>query len=299
MSSSTHITHTPNAPAPVSKVSEIMEVSRLECMGRLAAGVAHEINTPLQYVGDSLSYMEVSFEKLQRELVSLLDWVEHWAEHHLLALPAADLPQIRRLSAAIPEAITDAQIGAKAVTTIVKALRQFSHPGSDQRMGVDLNQLVHTAVAIAKHEYKRVAEIRLILQPELPLLELHSAAITQSLLNLLVNSAQAIAGQVGESGLLGQIEIRTELVAGGVQLEIRDSGGGIPEAYVDRIFEPFFTTKPPGQGTGQGLAFVWDTIVRQHGGRVDVDSLTDVGTSIRLYFPVAASTDGVPRETNG
>jgi signal transduction histidine kinase len=153
----------------------------------------------------------------------------------------------------------------------------------------DLNRALRNTLTIAHSEYKAVADVETELG-ELPQVVCHLADVNQVFLNLLVNSAHAIAEVVGNSGARGRIRIRTARDGDGVRIEIEDSGSGIPEEIRDRIFDPFFTTKGVGQGSGQGLAIARSIVVEKHGGALTFESTVGKGTTFRILLPV----DGAP-----
>jgi len=269
---------------------ELRHAQRLESIGQLAAGVAHEINTPIQFIGDSARFIGDAFEDLTGLVV----------EYRKLKPLAQGAPPGPKLVATIdkleeeidiefvedeaPKAIARTLDGIERVSSIVRALKQFAHPGDDDLAPTDLNQLIETTLTVAKNEYKYVAEIDLELG-HIPDVLCSRGDLGQVLINLVVNAAHAIGDVVAESGGLGRITIRSQEEADGVLVDIADTGGGIPEEIRDRVFEPFFTTKEPGQGTGQGLALAHNIVVSKHGGRLDFDVEPGSGTTFHLWLP--------------
>jgi signal transduction histidine kinase len=173
------------------------------------------------------------------------------------------------------------------VAKIVKAIKEFSHPGSAEKKGVDLNKAIETTITVARNEWKYVADLEAQLDPELGLVPCLSSELNQVVLNLIVNAAHAIADRLGEnSGGKGKITIITRRNTPWAEIDIQDSGQGIPPEIRSRIFEPFFTTKEVGKGTGQGLALAHSVVVNRHQGQIWFDSETGVGTTFHIRIPL-------------
>ncbi|HLO67854.1 MAG TPA: ATP-binding protein [Holophaga sp.] len=262
---------------------QLRQAQKLEAIGQLAAGIAHEINTPTQYVGDNLKFLLDAF----RDLQGALDAWEAQASGALggaearLAREEADLPYLRD---EIPRALEQSLEGIARVTRIVKAMKDFSHPGGETMVEVDLNRSIESTVTVCRHEWKYVADIVLDLDPALPRVLCHPGEINQAVLNLVVNAAHAIAdGSPG--GAKGTITVTTAHRDGWAEIRVRDTGTGIPESVRARIFDPFFTTKEVGRGTGQGLAIVHNVAVERHGGTVAFETEMGRGSEFILRIP--------------
>ena len=269
---------------------QLRQAQKLESMGQLAAGVAHEINTPMQCVFSNVEFLQKSFEKLMQlsdETVALLKRDEViWQQEK------GRLDDLRRecrydfLRQQTPVAIGDAAQASNRVIAIVRAMKAMSHPGSKDKVATDLNELIQNAAMITRSRWKTVAEVEMKLEEKLEAVDLLSAEISQTLINLFVNAADAIASVRGENpSELGQILVSTQTIGDKVELVVSDNGCGIPAEIVERVFDPFFTTKDVGKGTGQGLAITHDVIVSQHDGEIDVDSREGVGTTFRIRLP--------------
>lgn len=273
--------------------AELLNAQKLEAIGGLAAGIAHEINTPIQYVGDNTRFVDESLS----ELLAVANAASHLADAvrdvsevaGLVAAynEAAGQADIEFLSEEVPGAIEESLEGIDHVASIVKALKSFAHPGSAEKLDEDLNEIITTTTAVARNEWKYVADMDLSrLDPALPKVPLLSGPLKQALLNMIVNAAQAIEDTV-DNGDKGTISISTRTEGGSAVIEIADTGCGIPEEVQDRILEPFFTTKDVGRGSGQGLAIAQSIVVDKHGGRLKFDSVLGVGTTFRIEIPLA------------
>lgn len=271
---------------------DLSQAQKLESLGQLAAGVAHEINTPTQFVGDNLRFLSDAFT----DIGTVLD-----RHHTLLTSSKAGLPQqeaiercedearrvdLEYLQEEVPKAIAQSFEGVERITKIVRAMKEFAHPGGDEAAYEDLNKAIQTTVEVSRNEWKYVAEMTMDLTPDLPPVFCQLGPINQVVLNIIVNAAHAIGDVVKGTKQKGRITISTRPVGDRVEIRISDTGGGIPETIREKIFDPFFTTKPVGKGTGQGLAIARSVVVDKHGGRIDVESEVDQGTIFIIYLPV-------------
>ena len=251
---------------------------KLRAMGTLAAGVAHEINTPLQYISDSVHVLMLRMQDLL-QLAHTEDLIVRMAR-------AAQLePQISR-------ALERTVSGIGSVTRIVRAMKEFSYPDKGPRVTADLNQALRTTLTVGRNEYRHLAEIEMDLH-EIPGVWRHIGDLNQAFLNLVVNAAHAIEAAGKGRGTI-KITSRPERYA--VNVTIADTGCGIPDSLRNRIFDPFFTTKPIGKGTGQGLAIV-RAIVDQHFGEILVNSAPGEGTTLTIRLPVDSRTLERPSES--
>lgn len=284
---------------------ELRQAQRLEAIGQLAAGVAHEINTPIQFVGDSARFLGDVFDDLigllacYGDLKAQAEGADRGEASGLAEAVAAveariDEIDLDFLVEEAPRAVARTLEGVSRIATIVKALKQFSHPGGEHMAPTDLNELIETTLVVARNEYKYVADVRTELAT-LPEVTCHRGDVASVLLNLVVNAAHALTDRFGGTDQRGEIVIRSRLddEGTGVVIEVADTGGGIPAAVRDRVFEPFFTTKEVGKGTGQGLAIAHNVVVMKHRGRITFevdDTLAPddprAGTTFRVWLPV-------------
>ncbi|HTI70367.1 MAG TPA: ATP-binding protein [Candidatus Limnocylindria bacterium] len=278
---------------------QLREAQKLEAIGQLAAGIAHEINTPTQFIGDNAHFLKTAFADLGPILkgfrlllerarqgpveAALLDQLE-------ATVRDADLDYLTR---EIPLAIQQSQEGVERVTNIVRAMKEFSHPGSSEKVPIDLNRAIEATQTIARNAWKHIADLELHLDPSLPPVPCFPAELNQVLLNLLVNATHAVEEAI-ESGQTtkGRIVISSALRDRQVEVRVSDNGAGIPDHVRHRIFEPHFTTKPIGKGTGQGLALARTVVHDKHGGTIRFESTVGVGTTFIIELPLSSPKRG-------
>lgn len=277
--------------------ADLLSAQKLEAIGGLAAGIAHEINTPIQYVSDNTRFVEESLSGLldvASAASHLADAVRDVSEVAGLAEAYNDVAgqaDVEFLSEEVPGAIEESLEGIEQVASIVKALKSFAQPGSEDKAEEDLNEIISTTSAVARNEWKYVADLDLSeLDPSLPKVPVISGPLKQVILNMIINAAQSIE-EVVAAGEKGEISISTSVADGHALIRITDTGGGIPESIQDRILEPFFTTKDVGKGSGQGLAIA-QSIVEKHEGNLSFLSTLNEGTTFTIALPLAS--DSVP-----
>jgi signal transduction histidine kinase len=271
--------------------AERRQAQKLEAVGRLASGIAHEINTPVQFVSDSIQFVSDAAKDLF-QLVDTLVAVRRAVEAGEPAESAAaeataaeEVADLAYLTENVPQALRRALEGLDRVTTIVRAMKTFAHPDRKDMAMVDLNLAVESTLIIARNEYKYVADLEMDLG-KLPPVECHAGDVNQAILNVVVNAAHSIADVVRGTGGMGRLTVRTRLEGDNVIISIRDTGTGIPAHVRDRVFEPFFTTKGVGQGTGQGLAIAHKVVTEMHGGGLSFETEVGVGTVFHISLPV-------------
>ena len=274
--------------------TQLLAAQKMEAIGSLAAGIAHEINTPIQFVGDNIRFIQESSEavfSLLDVLAPAIDQIEAMGHHADLVAKyreveeQADVDFIREET---PLAISQSLEGIERVAEIVRAMKEFAHPGSEEKASIDLNRNIETTVSVAKNEWKYVADLVLDLDPSMPLVPALVGPLNQSLLIMIVNAAQAIGDAAGASGPKGSITIATTVQDDSAVITVTDSGPGIPSSIVDRIFDPFFTTKEVGKGSGQGLSIARSVIVDKHGGTLQVQTAGGEGTTFIIRLPLTA-----------
>ena len=248
-------------------------------------------------MGDGIHFLKEAFEGYRRMVshyksaVQALETVGgHQAMVDEIRKTEEDV-DLSYLEANAPSSFESCQDGISRISTIVRAMKEFAHPDQKEKVPANLNQAIRTTLAIAKNEYKYVADVLTELG-DVPAVLCHVGDLNQVFLNLIVNAAHAIGDVVGQSGGKGTIRIKTSREGSLVRIDIADSGAGIPQAIRQRIFEPFFTTKDVGKGTGQGLAIARSIVVTKHGGTLSFDSEIGKGTTFTIRLPVG---DGVKR----
>ena len=261
------------------KVAEqrLAQGEHLESIGRLAAGVAHEINTPIQYLNDSVFFIREAMQDLLAHNAKLAA---------MLPAGAADDENIEDLQRELPPALDRVVDGLGRIAEIVRSMKEFSHVDQREMSRVDLNRAINSTLIIARSEYKYVADVETDFK-EIPQVTCHGGQINQVVLNLVVNAAHAIADKVKGTHDKGVITVRTFVENGFAVVSVGDTGGGIPEAIRKRIFEPFFTTKEVGKGTGQGLSIAHN-VIKSHGGSLDFVTEIGKGTTFNVRLPLAA-----------
>ena len=257
---------------------------RLESIGRLAAGVAHEINTPIQYLNDSVTFIRDGVG----EFLAYIDEL-----HMVTAERPGSSEDVDYMREELPPALTSVVEGLSRITEIVRSMKVFSHADQREMSEVDLNCSINSTLVVARSEYRDVADLETDLA-EIPRVTCHGGQINQVVLNLVVNAAHAIGDVIKKGGARGRIVVRTYVENGRVIISIGDSGGGIPEAIRARIFDPFFTTKEVGRGTGQGLSVSRNVVVKGHGGELDFTTELGQGTTFFVRLPIA----GLPSTSN-
>jgi len=282
-----------HAAPPVADTNAGAEEKKLEMLGALISGITHEINTPMHYLENNLTFMKSSFNDLIRliniykkllEIVrtgaapSAHDWQE------LSEIESESEPEY--LQAELADALKQSLEGIDMVSRLVLALKDFSHPSLHEFTLVDINKCIDTVCTISRHEWKRLADMHFDLARDLPYIYGSRDELHQVLLNLIVNSAHAIGEKIAAGTYRrGNIKISSRAAGDRIAIEIADDGPGIPPENLTKIFEPHFTTKPAGKGTGLGLNLVRKIVEEAHGGQISVDSESQCGVTFRILLP--------------
>jgi signal transduction histidine kinase len=271
--------------------TELRLSQKLEAIGQLAAGIAHEINTPMQYVGDSAHFLMDAFVGILKAFDRMKKLCLELAGEERAGTVAqiCDELDVDYLLDEAPKALDRTLHGVERVTTIVRAMNDFAHPDQREKAPADINRALENALIVSRNAYKYVAEVETTFG-ELPPVLCRIGEVNQVFLNLLVNAAHAIADVVGNQGAIGHIRVETAQDGDWVVIRIADSGTGIAPEIQGRIFDPFFTTKAVGKGTGQGLAIARTIVVDRHGGSLELQSRVGHGSTFTIRLPSA----GVP-----
>ncbi|MFT5719453.1 MAG: PAS domain S-box-containing protein, partial [Oleiphilaceae bacterium] len=266
---------------------KLKHAQKMESIGQLAAGIAHEINTPSQFVGDNLSFISDSTKNLINYHKKL--------EHMIIKLQESELTNqannaklqldIDFLEEEIPQAIEQSVDGVSRITEIVSAMKDFSHPGKDDKQTTDINRAIESTTIVARNEWKYLADMQFDFSGDVLMVNCFPGEINQVILNMIANACYAIKDST-EGKVKGNILITTSEENGNAIIKIKDDGAGIREDIIEKVFDPFFTTKEVGQGTGQGLSLAYNIIVEKHGGKVFVESALGNGTTFTIQVPI-------------
>jgi signal transduction histidine kinase len=272
---------------------QLRQAQKLEAIGQLAAGIAHEINTPTQFVGHNIRFLKDSWDSIA-EFLNFCGTVQ--AECATGPVPPEHLQQFSELHQKcdleyllkhIPDAIDNSLEGVSRVAKIVKGFKEFSHPGSEGKRVINLNQAIETTISVSRHEWKYCADLVTAFDADLPLVPCLVGEFNQVILNLIINSSHAIGSVVEKNGQgKGTITISTRRDGEWARIAVADTGAGIPVEIRSRVFEPFFTTKEVGKGTGQGLALAHAAIVNRHHGQLWFESELGQGTTFFIRLPL-------------
>lgn len=276
--------------------AQFHQSQKMEAIGQLAAGIAHEINTPTQFVGDNTRFLQDAFSdlleacNLYKESINAAKSVTLNSQHIQDIEKRLEELDIAYLEEEVPLAIQQTLKGVDRITHIVQAMKIFAHPGGIEKESVDINKEIEKTITITRNEWKYVAELKTDFDTALPAVPCHRAEFNQVILNLIVNAAHAIAdAKTDNSSEKGTIAISSNRSENRVEIRISDTGAGIPEHIRHRIFDLFFTTKEPGRGTGQGLAIAHSVIVDKHGGTIDIETEENQGTTFVIRLPIDAN----------
>ena len=251
------------------RLRRMQQAQKLESLGQLASGIAHEINTPIQYIHINLQFLRDSWQEIQSFLPG-----------------SGSDPDLDFLLREVPRAMDQFLHGVQRVQEIVRAMRDFSHPASEKKVETDINRAIETTITVATNEWKDVAEIVMDLDPNLPTVLALPGELQQALLNIVINAAQSIAEVISDTKKKGTIRVKTTTTGGSIEIRIGDTGTGIREEHQAKIFELFFTTKDIGKGTGQGLAIAYSVVVQQHNGRIWFETDVGKGTTFVIQLPI-------------
>ncbi len=260
---------------------ELLQAQKIEALGTMAGGIAHELNTPIQFITDNTNFLATAFRDMGEAVGDYRKLVP--AEADAAIAKKCDLEFI---GTEVPQAISQTLEGLSRVAEIVLAIKRFLHPSSTVMEENNLNDIVKTTTVVTKNQWKYVADLDLDLDPNLPTVKSNAGELNQVFLNLIVNAAHAIEDKGAKDGK-GHITIRTRQTAEGVECSVSDTGVGIKGVNRSKIFDLFFTTKAPGRGTGQGLSLVHTIVTQSHKGKIAVDSTPGIGTTFTLTFPLA------------
>ena len=285
--------------------TQLLQSQKLESIGQLASGIAHEINTPIQYVGDNVRFLQ----EIHSDIHKVLDKYQQLLEGNRQKIIPEELIEeietmqeeadIQFVLEEIPKALEQSMQGIDRISKIVRSMRDFAHPGVEEKTTVDINNAIDSTLTVTRNKWKFVADVDTNFASDLPLIGCYPAELNQAILNIIVNAADAVAAVVGENPTeKGKITITTAQHNDKVEIRITDTGHGIPKENRDKIFNPFFTTKEVGKGTGQGLTITHSIIVNKHGGTINFESEQSKGTTFVITLPIERETADVELEVS-
>ncbi|MCB1667864.1 MAG: PAS domain S-box protein [Pseudomonadales bacterium] len=270
---------------------ELLHAQKLESVGQLAAGIAHEINTPAQFISDNLVFLQDSVADVLKLVGDLREEVKASGVQALAESVESKCEEVdlEYLEGEITPALVQSYEGISSIARIIRAMKDYSHPGESIELA-DINKAIDSTVTISRSEWKYFAVLETEFEEGLPMVECVVSDINQVVLNMIVNASHAIVERYDDpDNLEGRIGIKTKSLEDKIAIEISDNGAGMPESVKSKIFDHFFTTKGVGKGTGQGLSLAYRMIVEKHGGKIEVDSTVGVGTTFRILLPVKQS----------
>jgi signal transduction histidine kinase len=273
---------------------QLVQSEKMAAIGQLASGVAHEINTPIQYVGENIKFIEEACDdlmtsaKMYQKLLAAAEEDKVAPELLAAARAQADDAELDYLFEEIPVTLTQTRDGVQQVADIVSGMKNFAKPGTEEKVHTDLNEAIMSTLSVSANEWKSSAEIETDLEPNLPYVPVVPGEINQAFLNIIVNAASAVKErrERDPSSGMGKIKILTREDGDWVVIEISDNGVGIPEEIQSKIFDPFFTTREVGEGSGQGLTVAYLAVVKMHAGMISVQSGPGGGTTLTVMLPI-------------
>ncbi len=276
---------------------ELAKSQKLESIGQLSSGIAHELNTPIQYIGDNTNFLKESFQDIRTCLDSYSNVFETLKDSNIdpsileTVESAKETADLDYLQEEIPSAIKQTLEGVNRIQKIVKAMKVFAHPGENVHVQANLNECIKSTITISKNEWKYVADLSLDLDSNLPLINCDPGELNQVFLNIIVNASHAISERLSsDSSQKGKIQISTRFYDNWVEVRISDNGTGIPKKLLNKVFDPFFTTKQIGKGSGQGLAISRSVIVDRHKGELDIETQEGTGATFIIKLPIEQSS---------
>lgn len=275
--------------------ARLLQAQKLESVGQLAAGIAHEVNTPAQYVKSNIVFLDESFQEATTLLRSYDMVLTATKGDGASPEMVTELEKLKQeidwefLSEEIPEAIEQSKEGIDKISNIVRAMKEFSHSGGKEKTPTDINHLLTNTITVSRHEWQDIATVKADLSPSLPQVPCLGDELGQVILNILFNAKDAIGARLAsqQDCSEGLINISSRQIEDSIEIRIQDNGSGIPAKIQTKIFDPFFTTKEVGQGTGQGMCIARDVVEKMHGGYLSFETTKGEGTTFIISLPMA------------
>jgi len=284
---------------------QLAHAQKMESIGELAAGVAHEINTPTQFVSENMRFLGEAVEKFQRIIAQQEQFADpdapamDWAERHELLHHLKDEVDYEFINDEAPRAVQESLEGLERIRDIITAMREFSHPGEHAAQSFDLNRVIRTSATVCRNRWKYIAEIKFDLDPDLPTAYGHAGELGQVFVNLIVNAADALElKHPREAGreATGRIRLATRRAGRWIEIIVSDNGPGVPDHLRQRVFDPFFTTKDVGEGTGQGLSITHHVVAVKHHGEIELHNQPEGGATFTLRLPTEPPAAAKPEK---
>ena len=281
------------------KTAQLLQAQKMESMGQLAAGISHEVNTPMQYINNNTDFLQQVFEELGEVTQKYHQIYEQGRSGSIGEELLKEMEELLEdsdidyLTSEAGKALEKIQDGVKRVVEIVQGMKELAHPGGREKSFADLNHIVESATNVCRNEWKYIADLELDLDDNLPQVMCFSGELSQCVVNLAVNAAHAIGDMAEkEAETRSKITVGTRADGDWAEIRVADTGGGIPEEVQSKIFDFLFTTKDVGKGTGQGLSLVQRVIKENHGGEVSFETAVGKGTTFILRLPVQGGNGG-------
>ncbi|WDD97600.1 MHYT domain-containing protein [Thalassomonas actiniarum] len=276
--------------------TQLRHAMKLESLGEMASGIAHEINTPIQYVSDNTAFLKESFANMITALQASQDYLDNSKPEGGEAVKALiEKADLNFLTEEIPLALSQSLEGLTRISTIVGAMKSFSHSSRGEMKLTNITEAIETTLTVAQSEWRHVAEVETIFDSSLPRVMCLRDEFNQVILNIVVNAAHAIAEKFAADER-GKITIRTHQDNADAIITIKDNGTGMTEKVLNRIFDPFYTTKDVGKGTGQGLSMAYNVIVEQHQGKLYAQSVYGEGSVFTIQLPIQSKLVATPHQ---
>ena len=268
---------------------ELQNTQRLEAIGQLTAGIAHEINSPIHYISDNMAFIDnelTTIMPVAKEILKIQK-KKNVTKNDINKLKEklANI-DIEFLSKELTKAVNENKKGLSEVSEMISAMKIYAHADNAHKLPIDINKTVNSIITVCKSEWKYITDIKTTFDPSMPIISCFVNDLQQAIMNIIINAVHAIEEQNEKiKRTKGQILIHTHLESDSILISIKDNGIGIPKKTYDKVFDPFFTTKQATQELGQGLAQAYTTIVDKHEGSLTFESEYGRGSTFFIRLP--------------